>query len=76
MASISVSLAGDKTYRDALGLAAKKNNLDMGMLVRKALDESSFSKDIGEALSFFAPSVECIQQSVIENTEELAANHA
>jgi hypothetical protein len=68
MKSVSISLAGDSRYRDALSVVAKRRNKNIGELVRKALDDS-YGPDIEEALSFFADAHEYVQDSAHEITD-------
>lgn len=74
MASVSISLRGDKNYRDAIGIVAKRHGKDAGEIVRESLDQC-FGAEILEALSFFAPIVDSNQRQLDVINDEARLPH-
>ncbi len=57
----AISVAGDKTYVNAVTAIAARFGVRQGDIVRDALDKV-YGKEIGEQLVFFAESVNQIHQ--------------
>lgn len=63
MASTSVSVTGDKLFKDALSALARQKGVTMASMVRIALDKA-YGEELHHIVSFFESDIAHTQQSL------------